>query len=42
MGISAKYLAILLLPFALAACASSDDGREATVTINCTGTCAGL
>ena len=28
MGISAKYVAILLLPVALAACAGSDDGRE--------------
>ena len=37
MGISAKRAAILLLPIALAACAGSDDGREAAINID-TGT----
>jgi hypothetical protein len=32
VGISAKRLAILLLPVALAACASSDEGRSVTYT----------
>ena len=32
MGTSAKFAAILLLPFALAACASSDDGKSITFT----------
>lgn len=32
MGISAKRAAILLLPIALAACASSDDGRSISYT----------
>ena len=32
MGTSAKFAAILLLPVALAACASSDDGKSITFT----------
>jgi hypothetical protein len=32
LGISAKRAAILLLPIALAACASSDDGKSITYT----------
>lgn len=32
LGISAKRAAILLLPIALAACVSSDDGRSITYT----------
>ena len=34
LGISAKHLAILLLPIALAACASNDDGRESSISID--------
>ena len=34
MGITAKRAAILLLPIMLAACAGSDDGREAAFTID--------
>jgi hypothetical protein len=32
LGTSAKFAAILLLPVALAACASSDDGKSITFT----------
>lgn len=32
LGTSAKHAAILLLPFALAACAGSDDGRSISYT----------
>jgi hypothetical protein len=32
LGTSAKFAAILLLPVALAACASSDDGKSTTFT----------
>jgi hypothetical protein len=32
LGISAKHVAILLLPIALAACASSDEGKSITYT----------
>lgn len=32
LGTSAKFAAILLLPIALAACASSDDGKSITYT----------
>ena len=34
MGITAKCAAILLLPIVLAACAGSDEGREAAFTID--------
>ncbi len=34
LGISAKHLAILLLPIALAACAGNDDGRESSISID--------
>jgi hypothetical protein len=37
LGISAKCVAILLLPVALAACAGSDDGRDAVLTIDSGG-----
>jgi hypothetical protein len=34
LGISAKRVAILLLPIAVAACAGSDDGRDAAFTVD--------
>jgi hypothetical protein len=37
LGIIAKGLAILLLPAALAACASGEDGRDANLTIDIGG-----
>ena len=34
MGITAKRAAILLMPIMLSACAGTDDGREAAITID--------